>query len=73
MSKNHIHPLRIIREQHNLTIEKLAEAAKLGAQIIWNAEHNRPIGADHPKHQIVSKELQSICSNIIDFDIEEHI
>jgi hypothetical protein len=26
--------------------------------------------APHPAHQVVSKELRDICSNIIDFDIE---
>lgn len=32
-------------------------------------EHLRAY-APHPKHQIVSQELQHICQKIIDFDIE---
>lgn len=46
MKKIYTHPLRIVREQHNLTIEKLAEAAKLGAKTVWNAEHNCPVSAE---------------------------
>lgn len=46
MKKIYTHPLRRVREQHNLTIEKLAEAAKLGAKTVWNAEHNHPVSAE---------------------------
>ena len=34
-----------------------------------DAEHFKSY-APHPAHQVVSQELQHICQNIIDFDIE---
>ena len=34
-----------------------------------DAEHLKAY-APHPAHQVVSQELQHICQNIIDFDIE---
>lgn len=40
------HPLRNARRQRNLTINQLAEAAKLGASTVWRAEHGYVIGAD---------------------------
>ena len=36
-----------------------------------DAEHLKAY-TPHPKHHIVSQELQSICSSIIDFDLEEN-
>nr|BBH87658.1 hypothetical protein KTC_24090 [Thermosporothrix sp. COM3] len=40
------HPLRILRNQHNLTIEQLANEARVGAATIWRAEHQYPINAE---------------------------
>lgn len=36
-----------------------------------DAEHLKAY-APHPQHQVVSNELRSICTSIIDFDIEEN-
>lgn len=36
-----------------------------------DAEHLKAY-APHPQHQVVSNELRSICSSIIDFDLEEN-
>jgi tetratricopeptide (TPR) repeat protein/transcriptional regulator with XRE-family HTH domain len=46
MKKMSTHPLHTIRCQHNLTITKLAEEAKIGASTIWRAEHSYPINAE---------------------------
>lgn len=40
------HPLRLARSRKNLTIEHLAELAKVGASTIWRAEHDYPINAE---------------------------
>ncbi len=41
-----LHPLRTVRRQQNLTIEQLAQNAKVGASTIWRAEHGYPINAE---------------------------
>ncbi len=41
-----LHPLRLARRRKNLTIEQLAELAKVGASTIWRAEHSYPINAE---------------------------
>jgi hypothetical protein len=46
MKKGDMHPLRIARCQHNLTIVELAEEAKVGASTIWRAEHYYSINAE---------------------------
>jgi hypothetical protein len=46
MKRGEIHPLRNARRQHNLTIVKLAEEAKVGASTIWRAEHHHAINAE---------------------------
>jgi tetratricopeptide (TPR) repeat protein len=46
MDAAHVHPLRAARARHNLTIERLAEAAKVGASTVWRAEHAYPINAE---------------------------
>lgn len=46
MKKGEMHPLRIVRCQHNLTIVELAEEAKVGASTIWRAEHDYSINAE---------------------------
>lgn len=46
MKKGEMHPLRIVRLQHNLTIVDLAEEAKVGASTIWRAEHDYSINAE---------------------------
>jgi transcriptional regulator with XRE-family HTH domain len=46
MKKGEMHPLRIVRLQHNLTIIDLAEEAKVGASTIWRAEHDYSINAE---------------------------
>ncbi len=46
MKKGEMHPLRIERCQHNLTIVELAEEAKVGASTIWRAEHHYSINAE---------------------------
>ena len=46
MKATHPHPLRLARCQHNLTINQLAEEARVGASTIWRAEHAYPIGAE---------------------------
>ncbi|GHO98034.1 hypothetical protein KSF_080820 [Reticulibacter mediterranei] len=46
MKRGDAHPLRTARCQHNLTIEGLAEKAKVGASTVWRAEHNYPINAE---------------------------
>jgi hypothetical protein len=46
MKKGEMHPLRIARCQHNLTIVELAEEAKVGASTIWRAEHHYSINAE---------------------------
>lgn len=46
MSDANLHPLRVARFARNLTIEQLAEEAKVGASTIWRAEHNYPINAE---------------------------
>jgi hypothetical protein len=46
MKKGEMHPLRIARCQHNLTIVELAEEAKVGASTIWRAEHYYSINAE---------------------------
>jgi tetratricopeptide (TPR) repeat protein/transcriptional regulator with XRE-family HTH domain len=46
MEAAYVHPLRAARTRHNLTIERLAEAAKVGASTIWRAEHSYPINAE---------------------------
>src|SRR6266567_7420274 len=46
MKRGETHPLRTARCKHNLTIEGLAEEAKVGASTVWRAEHNYPINAE---------------------------
>jgi tetratricopeptide (TPR) repeat protein len=46
MKRRDTHPLRAARCKHNLTIEGLAEEAKVGASTVWRAEHNYPINAE---------------------------
>ena len=46
MKKGEMHPLRIMRCQHNLTIVELAEEANVGASTIWRAEHHYSINAE---------------------------
>ena len=46
MKATHPHPLRLARCQHNLTINQLAEEARVGASTIWRAEHFYPISAE---------------------------
>jgi len=46
MKKGEIHPLRSACRQHNLTIVKLAEEAKVGASTIWRAENHYSINAE---------------------------
>ncbi len=46
MKKGEMHPLRIARCQHNLTIVELAEEAKVGASTIWRAENYYSINAE---------------------------
>jgi tetratricopeptide (TPR) repeat protein/transcriptional regulator with XRE-family HTH domain len=46
MEANYVHPLRVARSRRNLTIEHLAEAAKVGASTVWRAEHAYPINAE---------------------------
>ena len=46
MKRGDAHPLRTARCQHNLTIEGLAEKARVGASTVWRAEHNYPINAE---------------------------
>jgi tetratricopeptide (TPR) repeat protein/transcriptional regulator with XRE-family HTH domain len=46
MKRRDTHPLRTARCKHNLTIERLAEEAKVGASTVWRAEHNYPINAE---------------------------
>jgi tetratricopeptide (TPR) repeat protein len=46
MKAMHPHPLRLARCQHNLTINQLAEEARVGASTIWRAEHAYPISAE---------------------------
>jgi tetratricopeptide (TPR) repeat protein/transcriptional regulator with XRE-family HTH domain len=41
-----LHPLRTVRRQQNLTIEQLAQNARVGASTIWRAEHGYPINAE---------------------------
>lgn len=46
MKRGDAHPLRTARCQHNLTIEGLAEKARVGASTVWRAEHSYPINAE---------------------------
>ncbi len=46
MEAKYVHPLRVARSRRNLTIEHLAEAAKVGASTVWRAEHAYPINAE---------------------------
>jgi hypothetical protein len=46
MKKGEMHPLRIARCRHNLTIVGLAEEAKVGASTIWRAEHHYSVNAE---------------------------
>jgi transcriptional regulator with XRE-family HTH domain len=46
MKKGEMHPLRIVRLHHNLTIVELAEEAKVGASTIWRAEHDYSINGE---------------------------
>ncbi len=46
MKAVHPHPLCFARRQRNLTINQLAEEAKVGASTIWRAEHSYPISAE---------------------------
>jgi tetratricopeptide (TPR) repeat protein/transcriptional regulator with XRE-family HTH domain len=46
MKRGNTHPLRTARCKHNLTIERLAEEARVGASTVWRAEHNYPINAE---------------------------
>src|SRR5690348_8994766 len=46
MKATHPHPLRLARCRHNLTINQLAEEARVGASTIWRAEHAYPISAE---------------------------
>lgn len=46
MKATHPHPLRLARCQRNLTINQLAEEARVGASTIWRAEHAYPISAE---------------------------
>src|ERR1051326_4819361 len=46
MDAKYVHPLRAARGRRNLTIEQLAEAAKVGASTVWRAEHSYPINAE---------------------------
>jgi tetratricopeptide (TPR) repeat protein/transcriptional regulator with XRE-family HTH domain len=46
MANRRNHPLRNARSQRNLTINQLAEVAKIGASTVWRAEHGYVIGAD---------------------------
>jgi tetratricopeptide (TPR) repeat protein/transcriptional regulator with XRE-family HTH domain len=46
MQARHPHPLRVARRRKNLTIEQLAEVAKVGASTVWRAEHAYPINAE---------------------------
>ncbi len=41
-----IHPLKLARNQHNLTQKRLAEEAGVGEQTILRAEHYKPINAE---------------------------
>lgn len=43
---NDVHPLRAARHRQNLTIEGLAEDARVGASTVWRAEHGYPINAE---------------------------
>ena len=46
MEKEGVHPLRLVREQYNFTLEQLAVATKLSVKTLWKAEHGEPIGAE---------------------------
>ncbi len=46
MTEKYIHPLRLAREKHNLTQERLAEKTGVSVKTIWNAEHDKPISAE---------------------------
>ena len=46
MERNEVHPLRVMREQYNFTLEQLAGATKLSVKTLWKAEHGEPIGAE---------------------------
>jgi tetratricopeptide (TPR) repeat protein len=46
MRATHAHPLRTARCQRNLTIEQLAQEARVGASTVWRAEHHHPINAE---------------------------
>ena len=46
MDARYAHPLRTARRRQNLTIDRLAEAAKVGASTVWRAEHAYPINAE---------------------------
>ena len=46
MKKDEVHPLRIMREQYNFTLEQLSIATKLSVKTLWKAEHGEPIGAE---------------------------
>ncbi len=46
MSDIRKHPLRMARERHNLTQQRLADITRVGARTIWGAEHNEPISAE---------------------------
>jgi tetratricopeptide (TPR) repeat protein/transcriptional regulator with XRE-family HTH domain len=59
MDAKYVHPLRAARGRRNLTIEQLAEAAKVGASTVWRAEHAYPINAESRRRLCAYLEMTS--------------
>ncbi len=59
MRVKNVHPLRMARCRQNLTIEQLAEAAKVGASTVWRAEHGYPINAESRRRLCTFLEMTS--------------
>ena len=59
MEERGTHPLRVARCRQNMTIEQLAEAAKVGASTVWRAEHAYPINAESRRRLCASLGMTS--------------
>lgn len=60
-----VHPLRAARARRNLTIEQLAEAAKVGASTVWRAEHAHPINAESRRRLCAYLEMSSEALGLV--------
>ena len=62
MEKDEVHPLRMVREQYNYTLEQLAVATKLSVKTLWKAEHGEPIGAE--SRRLICKYFRKTCPRV---------